>query len=911
MSYNQEASPSKEQKPSQIKFIRAAQMSMFANVSSWPPLGQVTFVKRKKDVSGGIASKDKVRFTVLLESSGSFPEQTWEVAIWHNVHGAWAELLLQKVTGTRLPIALGRQNTKSNYRRHTFSQELEFPTGGRHAAFTVKYRIDADSPWQWVNAQFGTKDGEIVFDPPRSWVEKYNDGDPAGQLADFIRNLNPELNVEHHLSEAPGAVLWSVTGKVGPAVKDKSGHAMIALGLPKEFVRNFSLVRIWSPWLAPRHGLETYRLTEDAILSAFLRKDGLSLVLLAVSGPTNVVTLLKSGESGVFISARNDEVEESDVKVLSAVAPSFDLAIAAVMYEARKCARNFVQSTPPAESYERTNNAEGVDAQWLSTWYDGLAYCTWNSLGQDLTEEKIFKALETLETNGINIANLIIDDNWQSLDNKGQSQFTRGWTSFEANPEGFPNGLRHTIDGIRTKHRNIKHIAVWHALMGYWGGISPDGELAKKYKTKIVQKADRIAGGSMLVIDPDDIHRFYNDLYSFLSVAGVDSVKTDAQFFLDALTDATDRSRFTASYQDAWSIASLRHFQAKAISCMSQAPQIIFHSQLPTTKPRILLRNSDDFFPDIPSSHPWHIFCNAHNSLLTRHLNVIPDWDMFQTNHPYASFHAAARCVSGGPIYITDEPGNHDLALVNQMTALSLDGNSIILRPAVLGSTIDVYHNYNEGHLLKVGSYTGRAHTGSGILGLFNVGGQDVVSLISITDFPGITPDTEAEYIIHAFSTGDTIAGPCDQSFLLSIGLEQGGWEILTTFPIRTFSLGGKNDKRNSGELTKVAVLGLLGKMTGVAAIVDSDVFVTPDGRLQFNVSLKAIGELGIFISNIGTKTVEDNFMVMLLGRAVPVETVKIQESRNLLSVDVLAAWKHMKLERGWSNEVTVQIFMR
>jgi hypothetical protein len=91
---------------------------------------------------------------------------------------------------------------------------------------------------------------------------------------------------------------------------------------------------------------------------------------------------------------------------------------------------------------------------------------------------------------------------------------------------------------------------------------------------------------------------------------------------LDQLQSARDRRRMIRSYQDAWSIANLRYLGARAISCMSQAPQILFHSQLPSNKPRLCVRNSDDFFPEIDSSHPWHIFCNAYNSLYTQHLNV-------------------------------------------------------------------------------------------------------------------------------------------------------------------------------------------------------------------------------------------------------------------------------------------------
>ena len=46
---------------------------------------------------------------------------------------------------------------------------------------------------------------------------------------------------------------------------------------------------------------------------------------------------------------------------------------------------------------------------------DGLSYCTWNGIGQHLSEQKLFDALESLAKNEINISNLIIDDNWQSL----------------------------------------------------------------------------------------------------------------------------------------------------------------------------------------------------------------------------------------------------------------------------------------------------------------------------------------------------------------------------------------------------------------------------------------------------------------------------------------------------------------
>ena len=52
-------------------------------------------------------------------------------------------------------------------------------------------------------------------------------------------------------------------------------------------------------------------------------------------------------------------------------------------------------------------------------------------------------------------------------DARGEHQFNRGWTDFEANKEGFPHGLKHTIKNIRDEHPNIQHIAVWHAIVRY------------------------------------------------------------------------------------------------------------------------------------------------------------------------------------------------------------------------------------------------------------------------------------------------------------------------------------------------------------------------------------------------------------------------------------------------------------
>ena len=326
----------------------------------------------------------------------------------------------------------------------------------------------------------------------------------------------------------------------------------------------------------------------------------------------------------------------------------------------------------------------------------------------------------------------------------------------------------------------------------------------------------------------------------------------------DTLVSAKQRRELITTYLDAWNISTLRYFNIKAISCMSQTPQILFHSQLPQNTPPILVRNSDDFFPEIPSSHPWHIFTNANNALFTQHLNLIPDWDMFQTVHDYSGFHAAARCVSGGPIYITDVPGQHDMELLAQMTGLTTRGRTVIFRTSVVGKSLDPYIGYDDDQLLLIGTYHGKyyllvrpgllthtyvgaAGTGTGMIGFFNISPRPLTELIPLSKFPGVI---EAQlYIIRCHSSG-LITKPMqvvDSSALIKISLGLRGYDILSAYPLRGFV----DEKKR--ETTWIANLGLLGKMAGAAAIVDNKMTRLENGRIMIDTNVKALGVLGTF----------------------------------------------------------------
>lgn len=900
-------------------------------------------------------------FTVVLESSRSLPETSWEVSIWYD-HGAylgtkssWQALELGIVDHT--PAVLYDDSQKSTY-RYTFSGNLDSPYTihdkiykGRRIPFTIRYRINPNSEWSWVYHNFGIQDGELILQPPID--PNFLGATPFDIDEGWIARKTP--------SEAPEARLYSIES-AHPIHVPENGNARLerlVLGRVTQTCRYMALVRIWEPWLAPRHGGNHFRLEEPAILLSFLRSDGLHVVLLAINGIDEVLTQFRSSDNGdIVVEARNDSGQDRKFRILAATSWKFEIANCAVMYEARKLVR---QSSAYQEAAAKlpqhiktesvgsdtvlvsqahgTRSPNGVQPQWLESWYDSLAYCTWNSLGQDLNAEKIMSGLDSLAKQNINIATLIIDDNWQSLDGKqGEtSQFHRGWKAFEANPLGFPEGLKSAVAKIRASHPKIHDIAVWHALMGYWGGISPDGQLAKDYKTLEVNFRDGTPmAGRKLVIHPDDIHRLYDDFYRFLSGAGVTGVKTDVQFALDLLADTPDRQAFTNTYQSAWTQAHLRHLSGKAISCMSMIPQILYHSFLPTNYPRILLRNSDDFFPEVATSHAWHVFANAHNALFVQHLNVLPDWDMFQSSHPYSGFHAAARSLSGGPIYITDTPGEHDVGLIHQMTALNPRGQTVILRPSGIGKAMGVYDKYEEKGILKIGVYDGKSDIGTGMLGVFNIADSETTFILPITKFPGVNAPTDKSeparsWIVRSHSSKRITrpiqpTNPIRPDNLLQCTLPIRGYDVWSALPVHRFHLPWSAQSN-----LDLAVLGLLGKFTGAAAIIETyfnfneandEATAASSGpaggrRLKIHVQLKALGVLGIWLSDAQSRNVED-MMVMIQGRPVPQHVVTINlenitdgSTAGVLEIDVAEAWDENELDPGWSNEVGVEIFLR
>ena len=236
----------------------------------------------------------------------------------------------------------------------------------------------------------------------------------------------------------------------------------------------------------------------------------------------------------------------------------------------------------------------------------------------------------------------------------------------------------------------------------------------------------------------NSVSTFYDDFYSFLARRGITATKSDAQFALDALSTPNVRLSCTLEYLNALRTASQRHFSGRTISCMSLFPRAIFMSQLPSTGGQpVPLRNSDDFNPadQNTDAQTWHVYSNAHNAVFTNYLNVTPDWDMFKSgSKKWAQWHAMARALSGGMITLSDKVGKHNAAIVRCLFARTPRETFVTLRPNVPGRALEVYNDFREDKLLKIGAFHGDYFEGCGMTGLFNCGETCVRELVKVGD---------------------------------------------------------------------------------------------------------------------------------------------------------------------------------
>ncbi len=428
------------------------------------------------------------------------------------------------------------------------------------------------------------------------------------------------------------------------------------------------------------------------------------------------------------------------------------------------------------------------DEKSVPDFIDYLGWCTWDAFYQDVDQNKVRRGLESFKDGGVQLGHMILDDGMLAHSNEMLD-------SFVANKTKFPNGVA-AIAKMAKKDFNLHSFGIWHAFQGYWRGLNKDGELGNHYrsfanrgKIRPWEGADKLV--SLRCIDPQDIHRFYFDFYRYLKSQDVDMVKVDNQSALERYTHhKRGRVASMRAYQEAFQGAGQHFFDGNILHCMSMGSDVglnMFSSNA--------YRNSDDYFPKKDSTaQQHHIKVNAYNACLSSHF-CFPDWDMFQTHSPCPEFHAAARAISGGPVYVCDYPGKQNFKILKRM-GLS-DGRTLRCPQPALPTEDCLFINPElEKKALKLYNHNNEIL----LLGLFHCynGQDDITASFKISDHPDAI---NTEYACYRFE--DQSLSTHKRGDKQTVTLEHADHEIVTCSPIAK----------------GIAALGLLDKYNGSAAI--------------------------------------------------------------------------------------------
>ncbi len=339
-----------------------------------------------------------------------------------------------------------------------------------------------------------------------------------------------------------------------------------------------------------------------------------------------------------------------------------------------------------------------------------LGWCSWNAYGQEVTADKVVASVRSMREKQIPLGFVLVDDGWLSV--KDQKL-----TSFEADAAKFPGGMAPLARRLREEYE-VPHVGVWHTLQGYWNGVAPDSEIAREHGM-----FKGLEG--KLLPDPREGRGegFYEDWFRKLKGWGYDFVKVDGQGnnvkFTDGLMPLFDSGggahrNLQGAAGKFFGDGSQNGAGLGLINCMEMSLENVYNWRASN-----VARSSDDYQPELKHNPQDHVFQNAYNAYWLANF-AYPDWDMFQSHGPAAEYHAAARAVSGGPVYFTDEAGKERPEILKRL-ALS-DGRLLMPdEPAQVTRDLLLNDPSIEHRALKVFARVTRRGLNAGVVAAFNV----------------------------------------------------------------------------------------------------------------------------------------------------------------------------------------------
>ncbi|KAL4376466.1 hypothetical protein GQ457_02G002100 [Hibiscus cannabinus] len=413
-------------------------------------------------------------------------------------------------------------------------------------------------------------------------------------------------------------------------------------------------------------------------------------------------------------------------------------------------------------------------------------------------------------------------------------------------------GMKAFTRDLRSQFKGLDDIWVWHALCGAWGGVRPG---ATHLDCKVVPcnvspgldgtmpdlAVDKIVEGGIGLVDPSQAGDFYDSMHSHLAKSGVTGVKVDVIHTLEYVSeDYGGRVNLSKAYYNGLSESLSKNFKGTGIiSSMQQCNDFFFLG----TKQISMGRVGDDFWFQDPNGDPngvfWlqgvHMVHCAYNSLWMGQI-IQPDWDMFQSDHVCAKYHAGSRAICGGPVYISDSLGGHDFDLIKKL--VYPDGTIPKCQQFALPTRDCLFANplFDNKSLLKLWNFNKHG----GVIGAFNCQGagwdgnlrriighpqcyKPVSGSVHVTDIEwdqckAANGMSEAEEYVVYLDQAETLLLVTPKSDPIQVAIQPSSFEIFSFVPLKTL-----------GHVAKFAPIGLTNMFNSGGTIQELDYYVAGD----------------------------------------------------------------------------------
>ncbi len=426
--------------------------------------------------------------------------------------------------------------------------------------------------------------------------------------------------------------------------------------------------------------------------------------------------------------------------------------------------------------------------------FNYIGWCTWNASdnGHNLNDELLIKAAKSFSDNRFPIGWMLIDDGWfQNTNNALQS--------FEPNPKQFPSGFKPVIDNLKQQY-GVKYMGVWHAFNGLWNGIDPHSSLGKHYANDLFSWTQKerpdiedapLKTYYFIKPESDSLKAFYDNWHRYLKQQGFDFVKVDNQSVTERMA-VNNYPLFTLSdsmHKALYSSVN-KYFSGAIINCMDMTAEAYLNFGSSA-----VARCVEDYFPYSANENynlqkgnaAAHVLQAIYNSIYFGQM-VYPDFDLFQSHNPNAVFHAIARAINCGPVYITDNIGQQKFDVLRPLV---YNDGRIIRSETPLLPAEDCLFQVQDKKIFKAFSMVGKA----GLLGVWNVADTDMVrGIIKPSDVGNLKGE---EFVMYEFFSRCLNTARRDDSF--PVQLNRMGYQLFYVIPVhKGFAALGLTNKYNA-----------------------------------------------------------------------------------------------------------------